>query len=36
MWDLAEPAERLDAALAFLGCLNYVMNGLDHMGNIEK
>lgn len=25
-WDLGNPAERLEAAFAFLGCLSYLMN----------
>jgi hypothetical protein len=25
-WDLTNPQERFDAALAFLGCLDYLMN----------
>jgi len=25
-WDLANPDERFEAGLAFLGCLNYLMN----------
>jgi hypothetical protein len=29
VWDLADPKERKEAALAFLGCLNYNMHGDD-------
>jgi hypothetical protein len=28
-WDLGDAQERVDAALAFLGCLNYLMNGME-------
>jgi hypothetical protein len=31
-WDLANPQERIEAAFAFLGCLDYLMNGLEGGG----
>ena len=28
-WDLANTDQRFEAALAFLGCLNYLMDGIQ-------
>jgi len=30
-WDLSNPDQRFEAALAFLGCLSYVMDGIHGM-----
>jgi hypothetical protein len=35
-WDLANPQERFEAALAFLRCLNYLMSDVEERGKVRK